>query len=127
MDNIFQAVCISEELVVLDVVVLVAVNQGNCIDVFLTDLELQGVQHLSENLGSHLEVAESISVLEEASCIKSVAADLFTEASNDIGDAITLSLCCLTTTISRVGASSANRHIVVLLKTLGGKDLVNSV
>lgn len=79
IDNILEAVGVTEEISVTDRVVFVAVDEGHSSGLLIVDLESKRVENLSEDLGSHTEVAQSVSVLEEALRVESVLSDHLTE------------------------------------------------
>lgn len=82
IDDVLQAVSGTEELVVLNVVLLVAVDKSDGVDLLLIDLESEGVQDLAEDFGGHFEGSVSVVILEEALSIESVLADNLTESVN---------------------------------------------
>ena len=55
IDDILKTVSVAQELGILDVVVLVAVNLGNCSCLSVIDLESECVEDLAEDLGCDLE------------------------------------------------------------------------
>ena len=127
IDYVFKAVGITEEVGVPDRVVFVAVNERDSFDLFLTNLETERIQNLSENLRSHLEGAKGISVLEETLGIESVLPDDFTEGFDDLVAECFVLFSGLTSAIGGGGASIANSGVEVLFETLLGEDFVNSV
>ena len=127
IDNVFKTVSITKELSILDKALFVTVDEGNGVGLSIINLELEGVQHLSENLGSHLEVTESISVLEEALGVQSVGSDELTELVNNISSDRSLFLVSLASSVDSLGASGTDLSIKVLLETLLGEDLIDSV
>jgi hypothetical protein len=127
VDDIFEAVCVSEELGILDVVILVTVDKGDSIDLLLADLESEGVENLTEDLGGDLERAKSISILEEALCVEAIAANDFTEVINNVGDKCTLLGIGLTTTINCGSAARTNSSVSVPLQTLAGEDFIDLI
>ncbi len=127
MDNILKAVSIIQEFSVLDVIIFVAVNKSNSVNIILTDLEMKRVEHLAEDFRGDLEVAKSITVLEEAGSIESVSSDFFTESLNDFLYTCSFSLGSLTSSIDSCSSCSANSRIAVLLKTLESEDLVDFI
>ena len=66
-------------------------------------------------------------VLEEALSIESILADNFTEGINNLLANCLLLSVGLTATISGNGASHADGSVKVLLETLGGEDLIDSI
>ncbi len=118
MNHILQAVGIIQKFSVLDIIILVSIDQGNSIDIFLTDLEMERVEYLAEDFRGDLEVTKGVTILEEASCIKSVSSDFFTEALNDLSDTVPFSLSSTTSSIDSLGSCSTDLCIIVLLKTL---------
>ena len=127
VDNILEAVGVSEEISVPDRVVLLTVNERDGIGLSLIDLETEGVKHLSEDLGRHLEVTERISVLEEALGIQSVGSDELTELVNNFTADFSLTIAGLTSSVDGGSAAGTDLGVKVLLETLLGEDLVDSV
>ena len=127
VDVIFEAVSISEEVSILDLVVLVAVNESHSVSNIIIDLESEGIQYLTENLRAHLEMAESVAVLEEALGIESVLANDLSERVNDGLDKGTLVSGCLASSIDSLCAGASSNHIDGLLKTLSGENLIDTV
>jgi len=97
------------------------------LDILLTDLEAKSVKNLAEDLWCDLEVTERVTVLEEASGIKSVSSNFFTEASNDFDDTVSLVLSSFASTIDGLGSCCTNLGIVVFLKTLGCENFINFI
>ena len=62
------------------------------VDFFFTNLEAKGIQDLSEDLRGDLEVAEGVSILEEALCIKSIFSNYFCELFNNLSAKFSLSI-----------------------------------
>ena len=84
IDHVLKTVCIAEEISVPDRIVFVTINKGNSVDLILVNLETKRIQHLSEDLGAHLEVTKRIPILEEALRIKSVLPNNFSEVLNNL-------------------------------------------
>jgi hypothetical protein len=63
-----------------------AVNLGNAGDLNLAQEETVGGKHLTEDLGSHLEVSVTVEVLEEGLGVEAVLANDLLEALNDAVD-----------------------------------------
>ena len=127
IDYVFKAVGITKEVCIPDGVIFVTVNKRDSFNRILFNLEAECVENLSENLRSHLKGAKFVSVLEEAFGIKTVLPDDFTEVSDDLLAECSMLSGGLTSTIGGGSASFTNSSIEVLLETLLGEDLVNSV
>ena len=127
IDYVFKAVGITKEVCIPDRVILVAINKRDSFNLLLINLEAKCVENLSENLRSHLEGAKGISVLEETLGIESVLPDDFTEVSDDLFADSGMLSGGLSSAIGGGSASFANNSVEVLVKTLLGKDFVNSV
>ena len=127
IDYVFKAVGITKEVCIPDGVIFVTVNKRYGFNLLLINLEAEGVENLSENLRSHLKGAKGVSVLEEALGIKTVLPDDFTEGSDDLLAEFSMLSGGLTSAIGGGSASFTNSSIEVLLETLLGEDLVDSV
>jgi hypothetical protein len=115
MNNILKAVCIGQEVFILNVIILISIDQSNSLDILLTNLEMERIEDLTEDFRGDLEVAKGITILEEACSIESVSSDFFTEAVNDLSDAISFSLSSLASSVDSLGSGCTNGNIVVLL------------
>lgn len=127
VDHILEAVSITQELCVLDVVVLIAVDGRNSGGLGLVNLESEGVEDLAEDLGGDLEGAESVSVLEEALRIETVPADHFAERLNNLAHGLAFRLIRGLSAVDSLGADLTNRVVDGLLETLGGEDFIDGV
>ena len=74
---------IIDELEVLNLVVVSAIDGLNCGDLLVGQGEAEVVQGLSELLGGHLEVLVMVPILEEALGVKSVSCQPFSEGAKD--------------------------------------------
>lgn len=127
VDDVLEAVGVSEEVSVLNLVVLVSVDESNSVDRGLIDLETESVKDLSEDLGADLEGAERVSILEEGLGIESVLSDDFTELIDDTLDDIVVLSLSISSTVHGLGADITDYNIDVLLKSLSGEDFVNTI
>ena len=127
IDNVLEAVGISKELSVLDLIDLISIDKTNVSHILLVDLETKSSQDLSEDLLGDLEVSMSIEVLEETLGIKSVLSDELSEFSNDSLNICNLLWSGLKAVILGGCSSLSNWGIKLLLKTLLGENLINIV
>lgn len=74
---------IVDELEILDLVVVSAIDGLHCGDLLIGQDKAEVVQGLSELLGGHLEVLVMVPVLEEALRVKSVSCQPFSEGAKD--------------------------------------------
>lgn len=118
MNHVFKAVGIIQEFSVLDIIILISIDQGNSIDILLTNLEMERVEYLAEDFWGDLEVTKSVAVLEEACRIKSVSSDLLAEALNNLSNTVPFILSSTTSSIDSLSSCSTDRCIIVLLETL---------
>ena len=72
-------------------------------------------------------MTESVSILEEALCIKSVLSDDFTEVLNYCLAKVSLSRVSLASSIDGLNAHVTNGNINVLLETLLSEHLIHFV
>lgn len=127
IDHILEAVRVVEEVSIPNLVVFVSVNKSDSVHGLLAHVEAESVEDLSKDLGTDLEGAERISVLEERFGIETVLSDHLTELLDNVLNAVALILSSLTTSVDSVGANLADSNVNVLLKSLGGKDLIDFV
>ena len=99
IDDILEAVGVTQELGIFHVVVFVAVNEGNSFGLSLVNLETQRVQHLAEDLRRHFEAAKGVSILEEALCVEAVSPDKLTESLYDLGNGFALGVSRLASAV----------------------------
>ena len=127
IDGILEAVSVTEEIGVTDRVVFVAVDEGYSSGLLIVDLESKRVENLSEDLGGHTEVTQSVSVLEEALCVESVLSDHLTESFDNFLDSRAFTFMSLTSTVDRNSANFTDGGIKVLLEALAGENFVDTV
>ena len=127
IDDVFEAVSGTKELVILNMVFFISIHKSNSINLLFVDLEPKGVQNLAEDLRGDLEASVSVVILEEALGIESVLANDLTEGINDRLADFSLLTGGTATAISGHGTSHAHGGVKVLLETLSGEDLVDVV
>ena len=127
IDHVLEAVSVSQEVGVPDVVVLVAVDLGDSGSLLLTDLEAESIEHLSKDFGGDFEAAKGISVLEEALGIKSVFSDNLPKVVNNLLAQRSLVIVSLWSSIDSFSADLAHRLVSIPLQTLLSEDFVHSV
>lgn len=125
VDNEDQDVTVFEEVVVADVVVLIAVDEGNELSLLLGQREAVGSKYLTEDLRRHLEMSVVVKVLEETLGIESVFADDFLELLNDLLDDGTLSLGWLSAPVVGQGARVIELDVDGLFKLFLGKNVID--
>ena len=127
VDHVLEAVGVSEEVGVFDLVVLVSVDESNSVDSGFFDLETESVKDLSEDLGANLEGTERVSILEEGLGIESVLSDDLTELIDDTLDDIVVLSLSVSSTVHGLSADVTDDNIEVLLKSLSGEDFINTI
>jgi hypothetical protein len=127
IDHVLEAVGIAEEVSIPDRIVLISINEGNSIDLIFINLETKCVEDLSEDLGADLKVPKRVPILEEALRVKSIFSDNFTEVFDDLLAEVSLSLVGLSPSVNSLCAHLTYLNVEVLLETLLGEDLVDSV
>ena len=127
VDDVLEAVSVLQELLVLNIVILVAVDKGHSVDLGLIDLEAKGVEDLAEDLGGDLERAQGVTVLEEALGIEAILADNLSEVVDNLLTECTLISIGLASAIHCVDTGLTHRDVNIALETLRREDLINSV
>jgi len=127
VDNVLEAVGVTQEFGVPDLPNFVAVNDSDKSDLFLGEREAERVKHLSENLLANLVVAMQVEVLEEALGIKSVLADHFLEALHDLADLLSGVITSSDSSVFRGSVDGIQVDIQFLLEALLGEYFINLV
>jgi len=127
MNNVLEAVGILEEFSVTDFTVRLTVLGGNTLDLLSGKVVTEEDKDLTELFLGDLEMLMAIPVLEERLGIESISTD---DLSETVKNLLNLSLLVLVSgdaSINSLSSSIIDGFIEVLLESLLGEDLINSV
>jgi len=127
VNNVLEAVGVSEEISVTDLTVGFSVLGGNTVDLLDAQLVAEEDKDLSELLLRHLEVLVAIPVLEEGLSIESVLADDFGETVKDGLDLRSFISGGGGASVESLGSGGVEWCVNVLFESLLGEDLIDRV
>jgi len=127
VNNVLEAVGVLEELGVTDLSVEFSVLGGHTLNLLNAKLVSEEDKDLTELLLGHLEMLVAIPVLEEGLGVESVLADHFGETAEDGLDLGRLVLGGGGASVESLGTGVVEWLVDVLLESLLGEDLINTV
>ena len=127
VDVVLQDKSVIDELQVLDITLLVAINADDGSQYFLRHLALEQVAGLSELLGRALQGVVAVLILEEASSIESFSLDELFESALEVINHLDIGFGGWNLSVDRGSSSITENDGVVFLKTLFSEDLINAV
>jgi len=127
VDNILEAVCVLQKLVITDLAVGFSVLGGNGSDLLVAQVVTKEDKDLTELLLGHFEMLVAIPVLEEGLGIESVLTDDFSETVEDGLDFVLLVLVGGGASVKSLGAGVVEVGVNVLLESLLSEDLIDGV
>lgn len=127
VDNVLEAVCVLQELVITDLTVGFSILGGHGSNLLVAQVVTKEDKDLTELLLGHLEMLVAVPVLEEGLGVESVLADDFSETVEDGLDFVLLVLVGRGASVKSLGAGVVEVGVDVLLESFLSEDLIDSV